>query len=242
LLGQVSGGKPLPAHQLRRLVKVLKAVLFDRLWNAQTAPDQPASGSGGSLLVSVSGATAAAVVEREADAFLKAALARLLRDLYDRSSRRPFVAPRSWLVAAAESGRALAEVQGATPRGLRLVGLMPYALPFTERLKLFAQLVATDKQAVSQPSGAPPLRVTVRRSMLLEDGLRELNGRGGDLKRRLHVDFYNHQVWWALPRGHTRRAQHLSFGSFFSSSLHPSPFPPLAGAFHQRLVVRQSFT
>jgi len=175
--------KPLEAHQLRRFVKWHKDRLFALVW---TDYDKQSPASAAST--TSSGAAAAAVGARngsdlsEQQAFLRASVAKCVRDLYDRSSRRPFLAPPAWLVAAlSQGGRALAEVQGATPRGSRLLHAMPYCLPFAERLRLFQQRVATDK-AATQPSGAPGLRVRIRRARVLEDGLRELNNRGRDLR------------------------------------------------------------
>jgi hypothetical protein len=155
--------KPLEGHQLRRFVKWHKERLFRLVWT-----DYDKGTSSGVL--------------SEQQAFLRATVAKCLRDLYDRSSRRPFLAPQAWLVAAvSDGGRAVAEVQGFTPKGRRLLAAMPYCLPFADRLRLFQQKVATDK-AATQASGAPGLRVRIRRARLLEDGLRELNGRGRDLR------------------------------------------------------------
>ena len=86
-------------------------------------------------------------------------------------------------------------MQGRTPRGERLLAAMPYALPFVERLRLFQQFVDTEKATTTQAahSEASPrgVRVRIRRGMVLEDGLRELNGLGPAMKRRLQVEFVN---------------------------------------------------
>jgi hypothetical protein len=45
-----------------------------------------------------------------------------------------------------------------------------------------------------QASGGQVVRVRIRRTRVLEDGLRTLNGHGENLKRKLHVEFINAQV------------------------------------------------
>ena len=189
-------GKPLPPHQLRRLVKWLRELLFQAFWNAPPAPgtaDGRSDGSGGVIRSGRPWATLAVSYGRSE--YLRSCGARLLRDLYDRSSRRPFVAAAVWHEGSTstESGRVLAEVQGATPRGKRLLTSMPYALPFVERLRLFKQYVDTEKAMVTQQSHGQSngVRVRIRRGRVLEDGLRELNGLGPALKRRLQVEFIN---------------------------------------------------
>jgi len=167
-------GKPLPPHQLRRLVRWLKDIVFQAVWN------------GGGL----GEAAASRDPEAASMAYLRTAASRALRDLYDRSSRRAFVDSRAWLVSQAEGGRVLAEVQAQTPRGWRLLTTMPYAIPFVERLKLLRQLVDTEK-ASTQASGAPGVRVRIRRVRVLEDGLRELNGLRSHLKKKLIVEYIN---------------------------------------------------
>ena len=182
--------KPLEAHQLRRFVKWHKERLFTLVWADYDKPSAGAASAStaASSLAAAGGARNGSDLS-EHQAFLRASVAKCVRDLYDRSSRRPFLAPPAWLVAAlSQGGRALAEVQGATPRGSRLLHAMPYCLPFAERLRLFQQRVATDK-AATQPSGAPGVKVRIRRARVLEDGLRELNNRGRDLRCRNYFVF-----------------------------------------------------
>ena len=137
-------GRPLPLHQLRRLVKWLKELLFQAANTRDLKAAFAASGGGGS--------------DEEVMGFFWRSGFTLLKNLYDRSSRKPFVASQAWLVPGAETGRVLAEVQGQTPRGLRILQCMPFALPFVERLKLFKQFVDTEK-ASTQASGAPAVKV-----------------------------------------------------------------------------------
>jgi hypothetical protein len=122
--------KAISLRQLRRMVRYLKPLLYNRIWDP--------SSSSSSLKASVKN-------QQENESFMISCCGKVLRDLYDRSSRRPFISQQAWLVSAAESGRALAEVQGSTPRGCKLLHSMPYALLFVERLKLFKQFIDTDK-------------------------------------------------------------------------------------------------
>ena len=103
----------MPAPQLRRLVHFLRSTLFDILWGENNLPLGAGSGGGG-------GGESAEV------GYLRGACGALLRDLYDRSSRRPFIAQSAWLVPKADGGRVLAEVVTGGRRvvtgGRRVVG------------------------------------------------------------------------------------------------------------------------
>lgn len=71
-------------------------------------------------------------------------LASVMRSLYDRCSRRPFCSSAMWTVAEADSNRILGELRAQTAFGETLLRKMPYAIEFTERLKLFRHFVAVN--------------------------------------------------------------------------------------------------
>jgi len=159
-------GKPFPLHQIKRIVSTFKCSLFRYIWESDSSACSPFS------------------------RFLADSTSNLLKNLHDRSSRRPLCAAKVWLVEEASRGSVLREVQLQTPRGQRLLCLMPYCLAFQERLRLFQQVVREQRQ-LSQPEGTPGSLVRIRRGFELEDGLRNLDKLGERLKQRIVVVYVN---------------------------------------------------
>jgi hypothetical protein len=95
---------------------------------------------------------------------------------------------------------------GGTPTvvGLRTTALLsllraaPQCVPFTVRLELFRQMLQQDKSRgrwqLSPADGGPrPIKLTVRRDVLLSDAYKALGTVGHTIKGRLQVTFVNSQ-------------------------------------------------
>lgn len=173
-------GRPLPLHQIRRAIQLLKKLLC-------LACDSPSSTTEneyfGRALVSVS--------------------SRTMRDLYDRSSRRPLCVPKLWLV----ENLMVKEIQRCKSHGdyvallsTPVLRICPFLVSFKRRLKLFERIVTTsriDIQGVNDanPFNPNPLQpgipVRIMRGRILEDGLATLNKLGRNLRQRINVQYLN---------------------------------------------------
>ncbi|MEW5298302.1 MAG: hypothetical protein WDW36_001442 [Sanguina aurantia] len=87
---------------------------------------------------------------------------------------------------------------GARPASIAsLIRTAPQSVPFSRRVDLFRALLAEDKRrggwhVAHYDGGAAPVKITVRRSHLMEDAYNALGGRGADvLKARLIITFIN---------------------------------------------------
>jgi len=174
--------KPLPLFQVRRLVKELKVLLFRGLWGPTQLPTAPTSTKESS-----------GVDENAFPHFLISATGRLLKSLYARSSRRPFCLPEAWLVSDLAGLHTSSDFVQLTPAARRLLSAMPYAMSFSDRMRLFQRLVA-DLRRSCQPEVARPLRLDIRRGHVLEDGFHQLmRARPNELRSRLAVVYTSAQ-------------------------------------------------
>lgn len=113
------------------------------------------------------------------------AMAGLLRDL--RARRKPIVRPEDWLVDQTDDRSTLDELRQRTGRAERLFRLMPQAVPFRERAKIFFEACGSGKNARpeepsswffrrDQPETIPSKTVVrIRRSRVFEDGIDQLS-------------------------------------------------------------------
>ncbi|KAL6068639.1 HECT-type E3 ubiquitin transferase [Balamuthia mandrillaris] len=107
------------------------------------------------------------------DSFLRKSITAVLRQLYDRNSRRRFCMDEHWNVE--EIGRQTetfkTDVAREDKRALRILKHIPFVVPTDLRVELFHQLVRDMKNRID------PLdtRITVRRDYVLEDGFDALH-------------------------------------------------------------------
>ena len=111
--------RPLALFQLRTVAATLRPGLFAYCWRSEASHE-------------------ARLGVDEAATWV----ATLLHDLHARSCRRPLAKQSLWLVPEADDRRVSDELRsGTTKRSKRLLTLMPFALPFRERARLFAHRV-----------------------------------------------------------------------------------------------------
>jgi len=178
--------EPIPKLHLRRYINVMRKLLFRACWLDEIFPtmsrqQRPHDWNSNFFGISV----------------ISAAV-RIMKDLYDRSSRRPICAPDLWVVEDLLD-KELARCKGHedyiallhTP----LLRRCPFLVPFKRRLKLFDRLVTTDrvlKQGSNETQNLKPgLHVRILRGRVLEDGIAHLNSLGKNLRQRIVVSYYN---------------------------------------------------
>ncbi|KAF8358771.1 oxi-1 [Pristionchus pacificus] len=111
--------------------------------------------------------------------------------LYGRNSRRPFTAdPKFWIPGEVRSSVIISEFEKASPRGCLLLRKMSHVVPIKDRLLLFRKYITNDK---SSTEGRPRL-ITVDRSMIVEDGFKQLSRLSSiELRSTIRVKFVNQQ-------------------------------------------------
>jgi ubiquitin-protein ligase E3 C len=126
---------------------------------------------------------------------LLGSMTHLLRRLFTRDSRRPFCEASHWVApgARANNDAMVASVvdthDARHGQWQRLCRLMPYAVPFESRVRIFHERVRRDRL---ERQGGPDDRGTsirVRRDRLFEDALEQLGGLGDNIKSKLRVQF-----------------------------------------------------
>jgi ubiquitin-protein ligase E3 C len=127
--------RPLPLHQLRRCIQTLKQLLY----RACCVDDVSSSPEGGSFLKSSI---------QESNYFglaLIYAASRTMRDLYDRSSRRPFCVPKLWLIEdlmEREIRRCKVEDDYVSLLSMPVLRVCPFLVSFKRRLRIFERIVS----------------------------------------------------------------------------------------------------
>jgi ubiquitin-protein ligase E3 C len=186
--------RPIPLFQIRRCIQLLKNILY----RAAVADDSSSASSSSSSTSSTS---------LDADPFglaLITASARTMRDLYDRSSRRPLCATKLWIVDTlleSQIGKCKSHADyNALLQTSPILRVCPYMVPFKRRLKLFERIVSTLRVEIQGENSANPfhnnplkpgIQIRITRGRLLEDGLLTMNHLGTNLRGRLSVHYYN---------------------------------------------------
>mmetsp|Transcript_1495 Transcript_1495/g.3700 ORF Transcript_1495/g.3700 Transcript_1495/m.3700 type:complete len:357 (+) Transcript_1495:170-1240(+) len=176
--------KPLPLHQLRRSIQFLKKLLFRACCVDTLEPDRSPSEYFGLALIS--------------------SAAKTMRDLYDRSSRRPLCAPNLWLVEDLldkEIRRSKTHNDYESLLMTPVLRVCPFLVSFKRRLKLFERIVTTNRMDIQgqhnsnpfsmDPGLKPGIPVRIMRGRVLEDGLATLNNLGKNMRQRIVVHYLN---------------------------------------------------
>lgn len=178
--------KPIPLHQLRRCIQVLKALLYRVCCIDRRSPlDSDAATSYFGLSI-------------------VAASAKTMRDLYDRSSRRPLCLPKLWIMEdlmEKEISRSKRHDEFVKLLSEPVLRICPYLVSFKRRLKLFERIVTTNRIEIqgqhnsnpfSMESGFKPgISVRIMRGRVLEDGLVTMNKLGKSMRKRIIVHYLN---------------------------------------------------
>lgn len=172
--------KPLPKHQLRRCILLLKKLLYracclDDVHEATKVGTYNSTPCGLALI---------------------AASAKLQTDLYNRSSRRLLCAPKLWIedgLLEQELSRCKTHNEYTILLSTPVCRLCPFLISFKRRLVLFERLVTssrTELQGSNEERNLKPgIMVKVMRGRVLEDGLASLNKLGRDMRQRIVVSY-----------------------------------------------------
>ncbi|KAI3630554.1 hypothetical protein MIR68_011989 [Amoeboaphelidium protococcarum] len=134
--------------------------------------------------------------------YIKGVMYKLLNQIVIRDCQRQFCPDKFWImtddfdferlmVAALDYENSLkvgSDINGQLSPYQQILQNMPYIISFENRVRLFQQYLAID-QKDNQYMGFPRHRVTIRRSMLLEDSFNKLNQLGSQLKDRVGITF-----------------------------------------------------
>jgi len=176
--------KPIPLHQLRRCIQVLKKLLHRACClDLPKEEDAPSQYLGLSLI---------------------SASAKVMRDLYDRSSRKPLCLPKLWIIddlLECEIRRCDSFDDYERLLSLPILRICPFLVSFKRRLKLFERIVTTNRiliQGQNNPnpfvmdSGLKPgIPVRIMRGRVLEDGLATMSKLGRNMRKRIVVHYLN---------------------------------------------------
>ena len=184
--------RPIPLHHVRRCIVLLKKLLYQSVCQdteMEMNQSEPIKRKATRNYFGLSLVTAAT---------------RTMRDLYDRSSRRPVCAPKLWVyedLLQGEIARCKShEDYQALLSESTVLRVCPYMVPFKRRLKLFERIVTTNRVQTQGENSANPFHtnplkpgipVRITRGRLLEDGLRTMNNLGRNMRERLSVKYYN---------------------------------------------------
>ena len=184
--------RPIPLHQLRRCIQTLKKLLYRSLCVDDTSVDEE-----GELFRKSKGAS------NYFGLALVSAAARAMKDLYDRSSRRPFCVPKLWLVEdlmEKEIRRCKTHDHYVALLSEPVLRVCPFLVSFKRRLKLFERIVTTNRVQIqgensTNPFNTNPLKpgipVRITRGRILEDGLLTMNNLGRNMRQRIAVQYQN---------------------------------------------------
>ena len=126
-----------------------------------------------------------------------------MRDLYDRSSRRPFCVPKMWLVEGLmekDIARCKSHQDYVALLSSPVLRVCPFLVSFKRRLLLFERIVTTNRVEIQgensqNPFHTNPLKpgipIRITRGRILEDGLATMNNLGRNMRQRLAVQYHN---------------------------------------------------
>mmetsp|Transcript_2993 Transcript_2993/g.3460 ORF Transcript_2993/g.3460 Transcript_2993/m.3460 type:complete len:1148 (+) Transcript_2993:143-3586(+) len=190
--------KPLPMHQIRRCILLLKKLLYRACCVDDTKRLIPSSTDGNEEPSGATTTTSSRQLESHSFGLaLITASSKTMRDLYDRSSRRPLCVPKLWLVEdlLEKDLRRCKEFQDYTSllTNTPVLRVCPYLVSFKRRLKLFERIVTTNRTLTQGSNDTHNLRpgvmVRIMRGRVLEDGLIHLNNLGRNMRQRIVVQY-----------------------------------------------------
>lgn len=169
---------PIPKHQIRRCVILLKSILHRACCFDINIEGFPESNHVGLSIINFS--------------------AKILRDLYDRSSRRLLCPPKLWLINDLMDNdirKCKTYEDCCDILSHPVLRVCPFFLSFKLRLKLFDRLTTTNRESVQGRNDGhsfrPGVHIHIIRGRLIEDGLTHLNKLGPNLRQRLIVQYVN---------------------------------------------------
>ena len=169
---------PLPTHHIRRCILLLKSFMYRACCLDPKNVDSNESDHVGLSLISSS--------------------AKIMRDLYDRSSRRLLCPPNLWLIndlLEDDIRRCKVYDDYCNLLNSPVLKVCPFLVSFKRRLRLFERITASNRESIQGRNDGhsfrPGIHVHIMRGRVLEDGLIHLNKLGSNLRRRIVVQYVN---------------------------------------------------
>lgn len=187
-------GIPLPLAQIVRLVRTYKMILYHAIRYDPSILAEPSSSSPDKSDHNEG------LTDRLFRYGAVRSISAVLSDLYLRWARRPFSSASLWEVDMADTSSVRNELRAQTPFAVALLRTMPWAVDFYERLKIFREVVDTERvqmqgSLIEDPFHPQPrskgVMVRVRRSQMLLDGMAAFDKVGGSIKDRVVVKYLN---------------------------------------------------
>lgn len=180
-------GLPLAQAHIVHLVKTLKVFCYEGcLAHTDEKVLMPTTTMTTAETSTSDSSVSPAVLDVSYTRFVLTTLCRFLATLYNRWSRKAFCALSVWVLSDANFTFLRHDSRHWSPRAKLLLHLLPFTIPFSERLTLFREWIQSDKDTFQNRSA--PIVVKIRRASLLDDGLSMLNSLPEEfLKRRIVV-------------------------------------------------------
>jgi hypothetical protein len=193
----IDEGRPLPLHQFVRLIRFYKLILFKIIQKDAYVMMEPSFSNSNDK---ADPNDTKNVTEYSTLLFRYGsvkAIAATLADLYARWARKPFSQSSLWEVESADSKVIKRELRDQTPFAVTMFRIMPWAIDFHERMKLFREIVEANRISiqgrddVNSGQRSKGTVVKVRRRMILEDGMAAFDKVGASIKDRIVVRYIN---------------------------------------------------
>lgn len=188
--------RPLPLHQFTRLVRFFKVLLFKIIQSDAYVLVEPCLNPN----AKADSGECSNISEYTSQLFRYGsvkAISATLSDLYTRWARRPYSSSKLWEVESADSSVIKRELREQTPFAITVFRIMPWAIDFHERMKLFREIVEANRVSiqgrddVNSGQRSKGTVVRVRRKMILEDGMAAFDKVGASIKDRIVVRYVN---------------------------------------------------
>jgi hypothetical protein len=191
---------PLPLHQVIRLVRCFKTLLFRSLSEDPSSLTEPVDAAAASVATAdpISNQQAGSLAaERFCRFHALRVIADVLQNLYARWARKSFCFSDVWEVPDTASRQFKDEVERGTALAVVVESNMPWAMCFHQRMLHFRSVVDLERRGIQGSDTDPAYRsrgtqVRIRKSMVLEDGMNALDRfSAAALKDRIVVQYIN---------------------------------------------------
>ena len=170
--------KPLPKHQLRRCILLLKKLLY-RACCLDDVHEKTVN--------LVSDHLGLSLISKSSNA---------MNDLYSRSSRKLLCTPQFWTedsLLESDLRRCKSHGDYISLLSSPVCRICPFLVSFKRRLKLFERIVTTNRVDIQGSNEnrnlKPGIMVKVMRGRVLEDGIIHLNNLGRNMRQRIVVNY-----------------------------------------------------
>ena len=115
---------------------------------------------------------------------LRETITKLMNNLYDRNSRHKYSTDDIWL---SDELSFKSDIESLLDERInQILSNIPFVLSFEQRLLLFYHFIQLEKETIQNPM--EPIRVSIRRDFVFEDGFSKLNNLDSKLKQVIRVE------------------------------------------------------